>query len=173
MKRRERFKRIVLFNTAAFPPPYIPFRIRVCRWPLFGKLAVQGFNAFARAAVTMATEQTGGLNRDVAQGLLAPYDSWKNRTAIYHFVKDIPLSKSHPTWKVLDEIESQLPSLSELPILLAWGMKDWCFRPECLRRFQTCWPNANVYEIGDAGHYVVEDAAQQVEKYAADFLNAT
>ena len=173
LKRRERFKRIVLFNTAAFPPPYIPFRIRVCRWPLFGKLAVQGFNAFARAAVTMATEQTGGLNRDVAQGLLAPYDSWKNRTAIYHFVKDIPLSKSHPTWKVLDEIESQLPSLSELPILLAWGMKDWCFRPECLRRFQTCWPNANVYEIGDAGHYVVEDAAHQVEKYAADFLNAT
>ena len=57
-KLRERFKRIVLFNTAAFPPPYIPFRIRVCRWPVVGKLGLQGFNLFAKAAITMATERS-------------------------------------------------------------------------------------------------------------------
>lgn len=173
LKRQERFKRIVLFNTGAFPPTYIPFRIRVCRWPIFGKLAVQGFNAFARAAVSMATEQPGGLSRDVADGLLAPYDSWNNRTAIYQFVKDIPLSKSHATWDVLNEIDGGLPALSEMPILLAWGMKDWCFRPECLERFQSYWPHATVHKIGDAGHYVVEDAADQVQQYVADFLKST
>ena len=92
LARRERFKRIVLFNTAAFPPPYIPLRIRACRWPVVGKMGVQGLNMFARAATTMATEQRGGLPSDVAEGLLAPYDNWNNRVAIYKFVKDIPAS---------------------------------------------------------------------------------
>ena len=173
LQRRERFKRIVLFNTGAFPPPYIPFRIRACRWPAVGKIAVQGFNAFARAAVTMATEQTGGLSKDVATGMLAPYDSWGNRTAIYQFVKDIPMSKSHPTWQVLNRIESQLPELAAMPSMVVWGMKDWCFRPECLDRFQGYWPEAEIHELADAGHYVVEDAAPKVQQLVAGFLQKT
>jgi len=170
LARKERFKKIILFNTAAFPPPYIPFRIRVCRWPVFGKIALQGFNAFARAATTMATERKGGLPRLVADGMLFPYDSWSNRIATYQFVKDIPLSPKHRTWPVLANIESQLSSVADWPIMLMWGMKDWCFRPECLRRLQQHWPAAVVHEISDAGHYVVEDAAAAVENRVVDFL---
>ena len=40
-----RFKDIVLFNTAAFPPPYIPWRLRALRFPPFGKLAIQGVSS--------------------------------------------------------------------------------------------------------------------------------
>ncbi len=170
LSRIERFKKIVLFNTGAFPPPFIPFRIRLCRWPLVGKLAVQGFNAFARAATTMATEQKPGLPNSVAAGLLAPYDSWNNRSAIYGFVKDIPLSPSHTTYHTLEEIESGLAAVKDWPIKLIWGMKDWCFRPECLDRFVEHWPSADVTRIEDAGHYVVEDAGEQVERLVADFL---
>jgi pimeloyl-ACP methyl ester carboxylesterase len=170
LARKARFKKIILFNTAAFPPPYIPFRIRVCRWPVFGKLAVQGCNAFARAATTMATERKGGLPPAVAEGLLFPYDNWANRTAIYQFVKDIPLSPKHRTWSVLADIESQLSDLADWPSMLMWGMKDWCFRPECLRRFQQHWPGAITHEVTGAGHYVVEDAAEQVEKRVLEFL---
>ncbi len=171
LRRRERFKRIVLFNTGAFPPNYIPFRIRVCRWPLFGKIGVQGFNLFARAAIKMATEQPGGLRPEIAEGFLAPYDSWENRTAIYQFVKDIPLSSRHRTWHTLHEIDQQLPELVDLPIQLIWGMKDWCFRPECLERFERYWPHAKVCRLEQAGHYVVEDAPQQVSETLNRFLD--
>ena len=173
LARRERFKRIVLFNTAAFPPPYIPLRIRACRWPLVGKLGVQGFNMFARAATRMATEQKGGLPTAVSAGMLAPYDNWANRTAIYRFVKDIPAHRSHPCWNVLEEIESELPSLADWPILMMWGMRDWCFRPSCLDRFESHWPAAEVHRLEDAGHYVVEDAAAKVEDVVAKFLSET
>ncbi|MEM7784990.1 MAG: alpha/beta fold hydrolase [Planctomycetota bacterium] len=173
LKSRSRFSRIILFNTGAFPPPYIPFRIRVCRWPLIGKLGVQGFNLFAKAAVTMATERPGGLPKTTADGLLAPYDSWNHRVAIYNFVKDIPLSKDHRTWQILDQIEKQLSELTGMPKLLVWGMKDWCFRPECLRRFQRHWPDAEVHELADAGHYVVEDAANEVDDLTRNFLTST
>ncbi|MFT5302428.1 MAG: pimeloyl-ACP methyl ester carboxylesterase [Mariniblastus sp.] len=170
LARKDRFKKIVLFNTATFPPPFIPFRIRVCRWPLIGKLGVQGMNMFARAATFMATERKGGLPKPIADGLLAPYDNWANRVAIYSFVKDIPLSKNHKTWDVLEKIEAGLASVSDWPILMMWGMKDWCFRPECLHRLQGHWPNAEVHEIADAGHYVIEDAADQVGETVVDFL---
>ena len=126
---------------------------------------------FALAATRMATEQKGGLPAAVSAGMLAPYNNWSNRTAIYHFVKDIPARKSHPCWQVLEQIESELPSLADWPILMMWGMRDWCFRPSCLDRFETHWPNARVHRLADAGHYVVEDAAAKVEDEVSAFLN--
>src|SRR3954447_158201 len=49
---RERFERIVLFNTGAFPPPFVPRRIAACRIPVLGTAAVRGLNAFARPALS-------------------------------------------------------------------------------------------------------------------------
>lgn len=171
LRNRERFKRIVLFNTGAFPPPYIPWRIRACRLPLLGKLGVQGLNLFARAAITMATTRRGGLEKNTAAGLLAPYNNWSNRKAIYHFVKDIPTSENQSTWKTLSQIESELAGLSEMKKLLVWGMQDWCFRPDCLERFIQHWPDARVQAIESAGHYVVEDAVDQVCQEVKQFLS--
>lgn len=162
LKTTDRFNRVLLMNTAAFPPPYIPFRIAVCRWPFVGSWLVRGLNGFARAAITMATEQPGGLAPEVARRLLSPYDSWANRVAIHRFVKDIPTSPAHPTWQVLADIESKLGQLNEWPIELVWGMRDWCFRPECLDRLLDHWPNANASRLPEAGHYVMEDAPDEV-----------
>jgi cis-3-alkyl-4-acyloxetan-2-one decarboxylase len=169
LKLPERFSRIVLFNTGAFPPPFVPWRIAACRLPLFGTLAIRGFNAFARAALTMAVEKP--LAKDVQAGLIAPYDSWANRIATQRFVQDIPMSKRNPTWQVLEQIEAGLPSLGSRPIQLIWGMKDWCFRPECLNRFLTHWPQAEVHRLEDCGHYVVEDAPDRIVPLVREFLS--
>jgi cis-3-alkyl-4-acyloxetan-2-one decarboxylase len=171
VKMPERFSRLILFNTAAFPPPYIPRRIQACRIPVLGTLAVRGFNLFAWAAVYMATEQKGGLPRPVAKGMLAPYDSWSNRVAIDRFVKDIPANKTMQTWQRLEQIESTLQKLSHLPIQIIWGMMDWCFRPECLSRFEQHFQQAQVHRIQTAGHYVIEDAPEQVCDLVKTFLH--
>lgn len=171
LERRERLKRIVLLNTGAFPPPYIPLRISLCRFPVLGTFGVRGLNLFAKAAITMAMSRQS-LSPEAASGLLAPYDSWENRVAIDAFVKDIPMKSSHPTHAVLAKLEEDLQSLSNLPSLLVWGMKDWCFRPECLRRFQSHWPNAQSVEIHDAGHYVIEDAPAETLAAIEEFLES-
>lgn len=160
----DRYEKFVLLNTAAFPPPFFPWRIRACRMPVFGKLAVQGGNVFARAAVRMATTQSGGLPAAVAEGLLRPYDRWDHRRAIYDFVADIPTRPAQPTMQRLMAIEQSLPRLqqSNRPVLLLWGMRDWCFRPECLRRFQQILPHAETREYAAAGHYVMEDAREEI-----------
>ncbi len=169
----DRFDRVALFNTGAFPPWFIPWRIRVCRWPLVGKIALQGANAFSRAALQMTLTRSQGLDARVAQAYLAPYFDWKNRAAVYQFVRDIPLSSKHPTWHTLEKIELGLAGLSHLPIQLIWGMQDWCFTPECLERFSQHWPQAEVHQLPDVGHWIVEDAPEESESLLLDWLQRT
>ncbi|HMO86077.1 MAG TPA: alpha/beta fold hydrolase [Lacipirellulaceae bacterium] len=171
--QRDRFRRIVLFNTGAFRPWFIPWRIRACRIPGLGKLAVQGGNLFSRAALTMTLARRRRLDAAVADGYLAPYNSWSRRAAVHQFVRDIPASPRHPTWATLEQIERRLPELASLPVLLSWGMRDWCFTPECLDRFAEVWPRAEIHRLEDAGHWVVEDAPDDVADRLAAFLEAT
>jgi pimeloyl-ACP methyl ester carboxylesterase len=170
---RQRFKRIVLFNTGAFRPWFIPLRIEVCRTPILGRLALQGANAFSLAALRMTLASKKQLEPDVAAGYLAPYDTWTRRGAVYQFVKDIPLDQSHPTWQTLGDIEQQLQSVASMPQLLVWGMKDWCFTPECLDRFVAYWPQAEVRRLADVGHWVVEDTPEEAERLLSKFLQRT
>jgi haloalkane dehalogenase len=166
----ERIARFVIFNTGAFPPPYIPLRIRSCRTPWLGPLAVRGANLFARAALSMAVAHRDRMTAPVKAGLLAPYDSWQHRIAIQRFVADIPLTRRHPTWSVLEELERGLPRLSDRPTLMIWGMRDWCFRSECLERLLISFPHAEVHRLQDAGHYVIEDAHERIIPLVEDFL---
>jgi haloalkane dehalogenase len=170
VERPERIGRLVVTNTGAFPPPYIPLRIAACRWPVVGTLAVRGLNAFARAAITMATARYRRLPENAASGLLAPYDSWDHRIAIDRFVRDIPMKKSHPTYAVLAKLERDLEIFRKIPVLLVWGMRDWCFRPECLHRFQAIWPQAKTIELPDVGHYVMEDAPEETVSAIRTFI---
>jgi haloalkane dehalogenase len=173
LEERARFERIVLFNTGAFRPWFIPFRIRVCRWPVVGRLAVQGGNAFSKAALRMTLSRKRRLEPAVAAGYLAPYHSWQRRAAVYQFVRDIPLSPAHSTWMALGGIEDRLKDLRDIPTLLVWGEQDWCFTTECLDRFIEEWPEADVVRLPDVGHWVLEDAPEEAEQAVVEFLSRT
>ena len=173
LKASDRFERVALFNTGAFPPWFIPWRIRVCRWPILGQMALKGANGFSRAALRLTLARSKRLDARVAEAYLAPYHSWQRRHAVHQFVKDIPLSARHPTWKTLQQIEEGLPGLYHLPIQLIWGMKDWCFTPECLDKSCEHWPHAEVQKLENVGHWVVEDAPEVAESLFGVWLTRT
>lgn len=164
----ERFSRLVLMNTAAFRSKAIPWRIAACRIPALGPLAVRGFNAFAGAATFMAVEKP--LPPAVKSGYLKPYATWADRIATLRFVEDIPLSPAHPSYATLEAIEAGLPRLASKPMLLIWGMRDWCFTPAFLAEFERRFPAAETLRIDDAGHYVFEDAPEPVVERLRRFL---
>lgn len=167
----DRFARLVLFNTAAFRSTQIPRRIQICRTPVLGRLAVQGFNGFARAALLMATNHRERFTEPVRSGYIAPYDTWANRIATYQFVADIPLKPGHRSYETLLEVENGLQQLRHLPTQLIWGMQDWCFTPDFLRRMREFFPGAETHRIDDAGHYVVEDAHERIVPLVESFLD--
>ena len=163
-----RIARLVITNTAASPADPIPLRIAACRLPVFGRLAVRGLNAFARAATWMAVERP--LAPEVKRGYLLPYDSWENRVATLAFVHDIPDSPAHPSRAELEAIASSLDGLRDRPVLILWGERDWCFTPRYRERWQARFPEARVRRFEDAGHYLFEDAADEVVAELDAFL---
>ncbi len=173
VERPDRFARFVLMNTAAFRSRRIPLRIAVCRIPVLGALGVRGLNLFSRAALTMAVSRAGRMTAAVRAGYLAPYDSWAHRVAVHRFVQDIPLDPSHPSYARLVRVEEGLAQFRQHPMLLPWGEQDWCFTPEFRREFEQRFPQAESYPIVDAGHYLFEDAPEQVIARMQEFLAAT
>ncbi len=169
-KLPSRVERIALANTAAFPFARIPWRIAACRIPVFGRLAVRGLNAFARAATFMTVEKP--LPPTVKRGYLLPYDGYANRVALSAFVEDIPMAKDHPSRSELESIAGSLQRFADRPIRLLWGMRDWCFTPAFLDEWLRIWPNAEVHRFDKAGHYVFEDAAGEFEDQLEDFLES-
>lgn len=168
----ERFSRFVLMNTGAFRSKQIPLRIAVCRISILGTLALRGLNAFSRAALTMAVAKRDRMTTAVRQGYLAPYDSWRNRIAVDAFVKDIPLRPSHRSWKTLVGVEEGLSHFAGHPMLLVWGEQDWCFTTDFLDEFERRFPQAQTLRIPDAGHYVFEDAHEQIVPRLREFVEA-
>jgi len=170
VREPDRFRRLVIFNSGAFPPWFVPWRLRVCRWPLLGQWGVRGHNIFVLAALRATMVHPERLSPAELAGYIAPYDSWANRIAVHRFVRDIPVSKRHPTYTTLAEIEQRLPALADRPTQFIWGMQDWCFRPECLEKFLELLPQAEVHRMHDAGHWVVEDAREQIIHLVPEFL---
>ncbi|UCE58446.1 MAG: alpha/beta fold hydrolase [Phycisphaerales bacterium] len=169
VRHPELVRRFVVFNTAAFMGP-CPFRIRVCRWPVFGDIAVRGLNAFARCAMVMACKNRSLMTSEVKRGYLLPYNSFANRIATLRFVQDIPLSRNVPSYMVLKEIETSLAQLADRPMIILWGARDFCFNDWYLRQWTARFPDADVHRFADAGHYVVEDAHDQIVPLIQEFL---
>jgi cis-3-alkyl-4-acyloxetan-2-one decarboxylase len=172
VSRPERIAKLLILNTAAFVPPYIPLRIAACRIPLMGSLAIRYANAFAWTATWMAIDRLKKLPQATKSGLLHPYGTPADRIAIDRFVQDIPMHKEHRTWEVLNRLEQNLSKLAGKPTTMVWGMKDWCFRPECLERLSKHLPQAKIQKLEDVGHYVMEEAPQEVGLAIEELLEA-
>lgn len=167
----DRFARFVVFNTAAFAGPKMPFLIGLARIPGVGPLAIRGFNAFVRGALATCAVHKEKLTPEVRAGYLAPYDSWENRVANLRFVEDIPMSAAHPTHAVLAEIDRGLARLAEKPMLIVWGAKDYVFDDWFFEEWKKRFPRARVHYVEDAGHFVVEDARERIVEWMGAFLS--
>jgi len=170
VRHPEKIKRLVFFNTAAFLTDRIPFSINLCRNSIVGPLAILQLNLFARMGASWASKQPGRMRGLVREGYLAPYNSPENRIANLRFVQDIPMSPEIPSYPVVEHIESQLERFRELPTMIVWGMKDFCFTDYFLDRWKQYFPDAEVHEVKQAGHYVVEDADEQIIPWMIQFL---
>jgi haloalkane dehalogenase len=70
----------------------------------------------------------------------------------------------------LAELETRVTAnLGDKPIVLVWGMKDPAFgRGGILERWESMFPQATVIRLADAGHYIQEDAPDEIVGAIAD-----
>ena len=169
----ERVARLVLLNTGAFPLPpgmRLPVPLRAARTRL-GALAVLYANAFARAAARLGSRRR--LPAAVRRGYLAPYDRPAHRVGVLRFVQDIPLSLRDPAYATLARTGERLGVLAGKPVLICWGMGDFVFDERVLARWEQIYPHAEVHRFPAAGHYVLEDAGEEIVALVLNFLART
>lgn len=168
----ERIGRLIVMNTAAFPMPAtkrFPWQLWLCRSSLVGPLLVRGLNAFCKGAARDCVVRKP-LPPAVRDMYLQPYDSWRNRIGVHRFVQDIPLSPRDASYAVMKETEKGLETLQSIPMLICWGEQDFIFDGHFLAEWRRRFPKAEVHAFADAGHYLLEDAAEEVEKLVGAFL---
>jgi cis-3-alkyl-4-acyloxetan-2-one decarboxylase len=172
LRHPERIARLVLLNTAAFRKPKgkpLPLALRLVRSvPFLAAPAVLGLNLFARGAARTAPAR--GMRPDARKGLLAPYNSWRNRLATLRFVQDIPLSPKNPGYAILEQVDRGLAQFNSRPMLICWGERDFVFDRDYLTEWCRRFPFAEVHRFPEAGHYVLEDVPDRVLELTAAFL---
>lgn len=167
----DRIGRIVLMNTAAFHLPddmKMPASLAFVRNTRLASWLVRHANLFSRGAAWLAPAKSMG--RALRDAYCAPYDSPENRIATLRFVQDIPLAPGDRAYDAVSAVESGLPHFAETPIQLLWGQKDFVFRPEVADVFLRHWPHAELHRFAKAGHYVLEDARDEIVSRVRDFL---
>jgi haloalkane dehalogenase len=171
VRRPERIGRLIIFNTAAHLLPKekkLPWQLWLTRNTRFGAFLTRGLNAFVRGTCRVASHR--GLAREVRRAYLAPYDSWRNRIAVLRFVQDIPLRPGDPSYALMREIEAGVERFADRPALICWGERDFVFDRHFLRKWRDSLPNAEICCFADAGHFVLEDAGEEIIPLARRFL---
>jgi len=165
-------KGLVVMNTAVFYLDQVPMRIKICRYPFIGGLMVRGLNLFSIFAYYWAIKRKEKRTREVYAAYTEPYDSWKNRIAIHRFVQEIPLEKDHHTLGLFRELDIKINQFKDSPILIAWGDLDFVFTTnEFCAEFEKRFPGAESHHFPDAGHYVLEDAGEEIIPIVRDFID--
>jgi pimeloyl-ACP methyl ester carboxylesterase len=171
----DRIKRLVILNTAAFGLPKnksFPWQLWLVRETPLGPFMVRGLNGFARGATHLACTRTK-LAKDLRDAYCAPYDSWSNRIAILRFVQDIPLRPNDRGYGIVSDTAARLETFRNHPVLVCWGAKDFVFDDHFLAEWRRFLPDAKIHRFADCGHYILEDASDEIIPLIRRFLSST
>jgi haloalkane dehalogenase len=166
----ENICRLVILNTSAFHKPEgkaFPSLLRLCRNTEIGSFLVYRHNAFSRLAARMCCKRRS-MSKEIREAYIAPYA--ENSIATLRFVQDIPLRPGDRSYETVTRIQEALQLFEELPILVCWGEKDFVFDEHFLRKWIRIFPRAQVHRFPDCGHYVLEDAKEEIEELVQTFL---
>lgn len=170
-----RVERFVVLNTGAFRLPEskpLPLGLRIGRDHLLGKILIRGFNTFARGAAWVGCKRNK-MPKELRDAYCAPYNSWANRVATHLFVKHIPLHEGDPGYDIICTVEERLELFKDKPMLICWGELDFVFDKHFLAEWERRFPEAEVHKFADCGHYILEDAADEVIPLIKQFLSET
>lgn len=168
LERLPNLQRIVYLNTTLTEIESLPNFIRLAANPISGPLVTKHTATFLRWMTDFGVARA--LPKATKELYLAPYRTAARRTAIWDFVNDIPFRRDHPTYADLLRIEEGLVRLRSIPMQIIWGLRDPCFHKEILSQIVRHFPEAEVLEIADASHLVLEDAPELAGSTIETFL---
>ncbi len=156
--RPDRVERLIIGNTFGWPvngDVHFELFSRLMGGPI-GRFAIRRYNAFVNVLIPAGIKRapvTQSVMHAYRQALPTP----DRRMPSWIFPREILGSRDF-----LAQCEAGLASLREKPALIVWGDADFAFRPKERARFETSFPNSRTVMLTGAGHYIWEDAPDEI-----------
>ena len=167
VERPDRIARLVVMNTGIFsgrPPSdtWLRFRELVRRTDT-------NFEPGQLIRITCTTE----LPDDVVAAYDAPFPTPESKTGVLMFPEQVPTEPDHPSARTMLDVREKL-SRWDRPALVFFGDSDPIFSPRVAERIAELIPGAELQEpVGGAGHFLQEDAGEEVGQRVAAWLKST
>jgi haloalkane dehalogenase len=163
----EHFRGFVIANTWAWPKgdPGTQLFSRLLGGPV-GRRLIQHRNVFVERILP------GGVRRRklpdaVMDAYRGPFPTPASRVPVAVLPREILRSRTF-----LGEVERRLQVLRDRPALLVWPTADVAFRQRERRRWEELFPDHRTVLIEGAGHYVQEDAPEEIVAAIRDWTAA-
>ena len=164
VEQPERVARLVILNTGlggGRPPSEAWLRFRD---------VVRAAGGDFQAGRLIRTAAVRGLADAVVAAYDAPFPTAESKAGALAFPEQVPTEPEHPNTAPLMAIREALASW-EKPTLVLFGDSDPIFRPEVADAIARWIPGALPAElVANAGHFVQEDAGEEVAARIVEFL---
>ena len=97
------------------------------------------------------------------------HPSAATRAGVAAFPKMIPTKRDHPNYDYISEIDTTLQQW-DVPVLVMFSDKDMGFTVEEGQRIAAMVPNGRFHLVQDAGHFLQEDAGEEIAERMLTFL---
>lgn len=166
LEHPERVRALVVMNTIGFVMPGLtddgpPLPLRILRVPLLGEQLVQGLGMFNRAGIAAGIARPERRTDQVLRAYDAVAGNWQERAGALSFPRLIPTDPDDPAIALLEREGKWLETFRG-EVLIFWGMKDFAFGPAMLGEWRRRFPQAPVLELPNAGHFLQEDAHEEI-----------
>lgn len=172
MEQNIPIKRLVIFNTGGFPLPKtkpFPWRLWLGRNTKLGGWLIKNHNVFVRHAANIGTKRKP-LPAEIRHWYVKPHEKLEDRTSVLKFVQTIPLKPTDDGYEIIQNVERSLSRYRDTPAIICWGMKDFVFDHHFLAEWERHLPNAEVHRFPDCGHYILEDATDEIIPLVKQFV---
>src|SRR4051812_47869892 len=156
-RQPERFAGFVIGNTWAWPKgdPGTQLFSRLLGGAI-GRRLILNRNLFVERLLPAGVRR-GTLPEVVMNAYRGPFATSASRRPTAVFPREILASRPF-----LADIEQQLPRLSDRPALIVWPTKDVAFGDRERRRWEGLFADHRTVLLQGAGHYIQEDAADEI-----------
>lgn len=156
----ERFTAFIIGNTWAWPITgdrhFEWFSHLLGGW--IGTRLIQRFNLFVNLLIPRGHTRRK-LTKAEMEHYRRPFPTPTRRTPTAVFPRRIAQGTAF-----LASVERGLANLTHLPALIVWGDKDIAFRAQERTKFELLFPDHSVHILRDAGHYVQDDAGDEIAR---------
>jgi haloalkane dehalogenase len=160
----ERFAAFVIANTWAWPKadPGTQLFSRLLGGPV-GRRLILNRNLFVERLLPAGVRRRT-LPEAVMDAYRGPFPTPASRRPTAVFPREILASRPF-----LADIERRLPRVSDRPALIVWPTKDVAFGARERRRWEELFPDHRTVLLEGAGHYMQEDAPEEIVSAIRDW----